>query len=107
MEMAQKWIFVTIFVVCIPSKVMSSKRCYYNDGNIRGYCQEEMFSSPGIVRFAASVGVHSPRDDHSCGDISTTGVQTAMAVRWIVDILNGMGDFSKAFIQGISIGLYY
>lgn len=49
-------------------------------------------------------GIHRPRDAHSCGDISPGGVQTTMAVKWIVDILNGAGDFSKAFVPGIRLG---
>lgn len=103
---AKSWIFVISFLVYLPSIILSSKRCYYPDGQIKGYCHDEIFSSPGQVRFSVMVGVHSPRDAHSCGDISPGGVQTAMAVKWIVDILNGAGDFSKAFVPGIRLGLF-
>lgn len=102
----KSWIVVISLLVYLPSIILSSKRCYYPDGQIKGYCHDEIFSSPGQVRFSVMVGVHSPRDAHSCGDISPGGVQTAMAVKWIVDILNGAGDFSKAFVPGIRLGLF-
>ncbi|XP_061187830.1 uncharacterized protein LOC133195878 [Saccostrea echinata] len=98
------WTCITYILFCLPLKCMASTRCYYSDGQPEGYCHEQTFSETGQVRFAATIGIHEPLDDHLCGDISPSGVQTAIAVKWIVDILNGAGDFVNAFVPGIKLG---
>ncbi|XP_062589371.1 uncharacterized protein LOC134251025 [Saccostrea cucullata] len=98
------WMCITYILLFLPLKCMSSSRCYYSDGQPEGYCHEQTFSETGQVRFAATIGIHEPHGDHLCGDISPSGVQTAMAVKWIVDILNGAGNFVNAFVPGIKLG---
>ena len=71
-----------------------------------GYCKERTVSVSGDFNIAVPISIHHPMEDKFCGEVSISGVQTALAVEWIVSILNGNQSGSDSFIPGVKLGMF-
>ncbi|XP_052085292.1 uncharacterized protein LOC127722624 [Mytilus californianus] len=69
-----------------------------------GYCRDRTISAEGDLNIAIPVSLHESRDGQRCGNISVSGFQSAIAMEWIIKILNGNYSGSSSFIPGLTLG---
>lgn len=62
-----------------------------------GQCRDRTISANGTVNLAVIASMHEPYAGKFCGDISTQGFQTSLAIEWIMGYLDD-------YIPGISLG---
>ena len=90
-------------VICI--EVIQSNDCVDTSSN--AYCRDKVISVTGDLNIAVPISIHDDKDERFCGDVSISGVQSAIAIEWIFNILNGNNSGSY-FIPGVKLGkLYY
>ncbi|XP_071181823.1 uncharacterized protein [Mytilus edulis] len=68
-----------------------------------GYCRDRTISAEGDLNIAIPVSIHDSRDGR-CGNISISGFQSAIAMEWIIKILNGNDSGRSSFIPGLTLG---
>ncbi|CAL1544019.1 unnamed protein product [Lymnaea stagnalis] len=57
------------------------------------------------IKFAAILGIQEQKDGGCSGQYLEPILKRAVALNWVVDLLNGGGNASRAFIQGIRFGI--
>lgn len=73
-------------------------------GPVPNVCTNRMLSKRGDIRIVISAQLHESKPSKQCDSISVSGFQTAVAVQWITEKLNGFGNKSRAYIPGVAIG---
>lgn len=99
-------VFSAICIEIILLGIKTTKATSCDNSLFNGYCRDRTISAEGDLNIVISVSIHESRDGQRCGDISVSGFQSAIAMEWIIKILNGNDSGSSSFIPGLTLGKY-
>lgn len=89
-------------VICI--ELIQTDDCV--DSSSNAYCRDKVISITGDLNIAVPISIHDHRDERFCADVSIPGFQSAIAIEWIFNILNGNNSGSY-LIPGVKLGKLY